>query len=1195
MTQKSRRAPQPPSEQAGGIWLLFAIGCGLLAAAPLWGPGIVATRGGGDSPFLLQRTLEMAQSLRTGIFPVRWMSHAAYDLGYPFYNYYAALPYYISGGLTAAGINILSAIQATQSLGFALAAVAAGLWARCLFRSWTSRALHIVAYTFTPFHLVNVYVRGDSLSEFYAFIWFPLILWALDRLVARPGWARVLAAACSYGALIVTHNISALIFSPLALGYALALTARGTGVSAADAPAPRIPRHAARATLARWGYAIAPFVLGIALSAWFWLPAVAETSYGQMGTEFTEGYFHYSRHFRGLNLVQPSLAFDYSVAGTVDAGGAFTMGLTQAAAAMAGVVAVTAFHFRSRRADNALARQRRTQQVLVLGSFLLATFMTTPLSKPVWDHLPLLPLVQFPWRFLSIQALFAATLVGAVTEPGLLIERLGHQWAVTALMAVLLVLAALLQLSPDRLLIAPEDVTWKSLGFYEAFTGNTGTTIRYEYLPEAVVPRLYIAEAVIDGQGSLIAAGGQSIVGMLTRRTPTRQTWIVSQDAQTAPVAFPINWWPGWQAEVDGVHVVPYPTVGSGRLTIDIPPGDHTVELQLRPTHLEHLAGLTSVATAIAAVGATVVLRALRLNRRQLLRLTTSAATVLLSALVGPVLLQRAPQGSAAFFDFVQLPFPHHGPIDFGSTRLLEAQLSAETVAPGDKLSVALKWDGASTEPLTATLRLVSPAAPRHGVDITLSQASAALGSSAQITLPLPDDLARGLYLVELTLAGTQGTLQPSTPEGHEMGMLYVGAVRVPNGPSLAADVPVIATFEDLRLLQVEVDQPHATELLLRMHWSTAGTPRNWSLSVRILGLDGHPIVQQDLQPGYGYLPTTLWHANERIVDSIIVPLPEGLAPGDYTLRIITYLEATMHTGGEVDIPLLIATPTLWDIRSACYEQTRKGATILCETGEIALLGLDVATSIQEGEDLDFTAEWNALRAPTEDLEATWTLVNASGQVVSALEAQLATGSRTSTWPRLAWVLSPQHLDLPQRQEGSALELHLQLSGTSSGITDCGRVASIDVVPRPRVFSFTEPTHPQRATYGDVLVLLGYDLDKAPRATSLLLTLWWRAEQAPTQDLKRFIHLYKPGTDVIETQDDAMPRGWTYPTTLWVAGEVVSETVTLDLGDITPGTYELGLGWYDPTTSTRLAITAADTSGVQSDRLTLDTIITVEP
>ncbi len=163
----------------------------------------------------------MADNLAHGVFPPRWMSHAAYGLGFPFFNYYAALPYYVSGGLTALGMNVLSAIQATQTLGFIMAAVTMGLWSGRVFRSNTARLLAVTAYTFAPFHLVNVYVRGDSLSEFYAFIWFPLILWALDRVASKPTIGRVLAAGGAYGALILTHNVSALIFSPFALLYAL--------------------------------------------------------------------------------------------------------------------------------------------------------------------------------------------------------------------------------------------------------------------------------------------------------------------------------------------------------------------------------------------------------------------------------------------------------------------------------------------------------------------------------------------------------------------------------------------------------------------------------------------------------------------------------------------------------------------------------------------------------------------------------------------------------------------------------------------------------------------------------------------------------------------------------------------------------------------------------------------------------------
>ena len=157
--------------RAWPIWTL--LGVALLAAADVWGPGIVNTRGGGDSPFLLQRTHQMAVSLRAGVFPVRWMPDAAYGLGYPFFNYYAALPYYLAAALNLLGLDLLTAIKLTQTLGFVGASLAAFGW---VYHVWQHRAaawLAAVAYTVAPFHLVNVYVRGDSLSEFYAFIFYP--------------------------------------------------------------------------------------------------------------------------------------------------------------------------------------------------------------------------------------------------------------------------------------------------------------------------------------------------------------------------------------------------------------------------------------------------------------------------------------------------------------------------------------------------------------------------------------------------------------------------------------------------------------------------------------------------------------------------------------------------------------------------------------------------------------------------------------------------------------------------------------------------------------------------------------------------------------------------------------------------------------------------------------------------------------
>ncbi len=1127
--------------QAWG-WLIVAGAMGLVAAAPLWGAGMVNTRGGGDSPFLLQRTMDMAYSLRSGEFPVRWMAHAAYDLGYPFFNYYASLPYYLSGGLTSLGLSPLWAIQATQTLGFILAALSLALWARHLFRKTAAVWLAVAAYTFAPFHLVNVYVRGDSLSEFWAFVWYPLILWALEQVAERPTFSRLLAASLPYGALILTHNVSALIFSPFALLYALTLAARS-------------PRR----TWARYGL---PFAVGIALTAWFWYPALSETAWGQMGADFTAGYFHYSHHFRRLDLVQRSFFFDYRVAATENEAGPFAMGLAQAGLTVLGLGMVL--------------RSWGRRRAFVAGAFLLATVMITPLSRPLWEHLHLLAMTQFPWRFLSVQALFAAAAIGVLADAVPL--RSWGAWGLVALLAG----ASLGNLHPDRLAITDADITWDTLRFYESFSGNIGTTIRYEYLPRDVVPRLYISEAVLDGQGRLIA-DGVPVSGTLRRRTATAQVWQVTL-LQPAPVTFPLNWWPDWHAQVDQQPAPTSAQTGSGRLVVSLPAGTHTVRLRLSREPLP--TALLGLALLSLPLWGWLIWRARRRAVPWGIALGVTGLLALLAAAPRP----QPAWGAMRTFDFDQMPYPHGGTVAFEGVELLDAAPPSLSVRPGETVAITTTWRVATASPLRFTLELVSPATPRHGLPlsfaVTTDGVPCSVGQSCSVVshLALPPDLSRGLYLLQLRLYAAQDELRAHTPQGRGLGMVYLGIVRVSHGPQVTAATPILAQFSDLTLHEVTTTRDEAGQLSVKLLWSLrhAGVPRNWSLSVRLLDAGGRVIVQQDGQPGYGYLPTTLWLPGELVRDDWVLPLPAGLAPGRYTLRVIPYLKATMAADGQADVPLILRSPTLYDLRTAGCEQARKGKTILCETDGVALLDTDTPTAITQGQPLDFHADWNALRAPTVDVTATWQLVSPTGQRVAETGGPLAVGSQTSTWPKLTWVQSPVHLTPPPDLPPGAYRVRVVLHGST--VVTCTLPPTLTIRDRPRSFALPHPTHPQEATFGDEIRLLGYDL---AQDESLHLTLWWQAARTPTHDYKRFVHLYDPATERIAAQDDAMPRAWQYPTTWWQAGEVVSETLTLPLAGVAAGNYRLGVGWYDPQTGERLTTTAPD------GRLTLDTPIPV--
>jgi hypothetical protein len=209
------------------------------------------------------------------------------------------------------------------------------------------------------------------------------------------------------------------------------------------------------------------------------------------------------------------------------------------------------------------------------------------------------------------------------------------------------------------------------------------------------------------------------------------------------------------------------------------------------------------------------------------------------------------------------------------------------------------------------------------------------------------------------------------------------------------------------------------------------------------------------------------------------------------------------------------------------------------------------------------------------------------GVVVAELQQPPAPGSATSAWPRFTWVLAPVAFDLPNQLTAGPYAVNLTFVGEGGASLSCGTVADLVVTPRPRVFELPEPPTTESADFAGTIGLLGYQVMPDDKAQTLLLTIWWRAKTSPPQDLKRFVHLYDPVTEIIVAQDDAMPRDWRYPTSWWATGEIVSETIALATTGIPDGTYRIGVGWYDPESLTRLPATLVDGTPVPNDRVTL--------
>lgn len=88
----------------------------------------------------------------------------------------------------------------------------------------------------------------------------------------------------------------------------------------------------------------------------------------------------------------------------------------------------------------------------------------------------------------------------------------------------------------------------------------------------------------------------------------------------------------------------------------------------------------------------------------------------------------------------------------------------------------------------------------------------------------------------------------------------------------------------------------------------------------------------------------------------------------------------------------------------------------------------------------------------------------------------------------------------------------------------------------------------------------------------LTVTLIWRARQNGLPPLTSFVHLESADGKLV-SQADTPPRGNTYPTDVWAAGEIVPDAIVLKIDDsVPPGEYDLKIGLYDSATQQRLPI-----------------------
>ena len=331
-----------------------------------------------------------SEQLLAGELLPRWLFSFWGGLGAPVFYFYAPFPFYVLSLIDLFPVGRWGDF-AVLSIGHLLLFFLSGAAFYVFVRPYTDRfwaTVIAIGYMFAPYHYIDVEVRS-AMGEASAYIWIPLIL--IGVCGPEKKWRSTVLAACGYAGLILSHLPSALLAAPAIALFSVLSGDRSGWLRAV-------------------GHALVVGVLGVALSAFYVLPALMLRD-TLPHDAWVSGY---GPHYAATSsLIGSSTVSRFS--GTVHELLAWTSLVGVGCLAL--YIAVSKSRF-----SKGLEQPSKRMTAAIITVLCLCWFLMSSLSWPIWEYFPFLSEVQFSWRLgvlvdicsLLLVALFAPPVIRTV-------------------------------------------------------------------------------------------------------------------------------------------------------------------------------------------------------------------------------------------------------------------------------------------------------------------------------------------------------------------------------------------------------------------------------------------------------------------------------------------------------------------------------------------------------------------------------------------------------------------------------------------------------------------------------------------------------------------------------------------------------------------------------------------------------------
>lgn len=511
------------------------------------------------------RVYEMTTALKDGMFPVRWSKDLGYGFGYPIFNFYDPLPYYIAGGISLLGFDALFSTKLMVILAIILSGFSMYLLSKEFFGK-KGALFSSLLYILAPFHAVEIFVRGDF-AENLAYAFIPLLFYGVLKINKDYKWRYIVITAISYAFIILSHNLTAMMVTPFILLFIGFLILRDR-----------------KKTLSFLTKVVFALFIGVLISAFYWLPAFFEMKFTDVLSQIGGGA-NFRDHFVCVSELWISQwGYGGSTKGCID-GVSFMIGKYHILLTF-GLFLLALVTLFSKKYIRKINQEKEILYFIIFCffSFLISVFFMLEMSKSLWELIKPMEFFQYPWRFLIMATFFTSLISGAlfwVLEKYVVKKNINY--LLTVFIFIFMIFVSLKFFVPQTILNKnSSDYTNKYSLNWEA------SKISDEYMPKGF--RVPQSAYEIPDVSNLTTK--ELSIKIIERKTQYMKLSL--EIFKEGDYILPFAFFPAWQAKIDGnrVKIIESPR-GS---IVSFSKGKHIFELSFIQTPVEKIANIISIA-----------------------------------------------------------------------------------------------------------------------------------------------------------------------------------------------------------------------------------------------------------------------------------------------------------------------------------------------------------------------------------------------------------------------------------------------------------------------------------------------------------------------------------------------------------------------------------------------------------------------